>query len=161
MPFLTNKNQQLIALLFTALLIAGCSDQGSTPPPDAKPAGLPAPETTTAEPTMPEPAIQEAPVAQPETEAETVSEDTTQTATVDGKQIYQQSCVACHSTGAAGAPKTGDKAAWSDRIAKGNDALFSTVKNGLNAMPPKGTCADCSDEELKAAIEYMLSQSGF
>ena len=159
MTLLTNINQQLIALLCTALLIAGCSDQGSTPPPDAKSAVKPAPDTTTAEPTMPEPAIQEVPATQPATEAETVIETPTQTAAVDGKQIYQQSCMACHSTGAAGAPKTGDKAAWSARIAKGSDALFLTVKNGLNAMPPKGTCMSCSDEELRAAMEYIVGES--
>ena len=77
-----------------------------------------------------------------------------------GDAVYNASCLACHSTGAAGAPKLGDGAAWGPRAAKGMDALLSTAINGINAMPPKGTCAACSDEELKAAIEYMLSQSG-
>ena len=155
MPFLTHKNQILTTILFTALLGAGCSDQGSAPTPDAKPAVKPAPETTTTESAIPEPAVQEVPA----TEAETVSETSTRAAVVDGQKIYQQSCVACHSTGAAGAPKTADKAAWSDRIARGNDALFSSVKNGLNAMPPKGSCMNCSDEELRAAIEYIVGES--
>ena len=159
MPFFTYKNQILTALLFTALLSAGCSDQGSAPPPDAKPAVKPAPETTTAKPAMPESAPEESAATQPTTEAETVSETSIQAAAVDGQKIYQQSCVACHSTGAAGAPKTGDKAAWSDRIAKGNDVLFTNVKNGLNAMPPKGTCMSCSDEELRAAMEYIVGES--
>jgi cytochrome c5 len=78
-----------------------------------------------------------------------------------GEQVYNASCLACHSTGVAGAPKLGDKAAWTARVAKGLDGLTATVISGINAMPPKGTCADCSDEELKATIEYMLSQSGY
>jgi cytochrome c5 len=78
-----------------------------------------------------------------------------------GEQVYNASCLACHSTGVAGAPKVGDQAAWAPRTAKGLDGLLATVVSGLNAMPPKGTCADCSDQELKAAIEYMLSQSGY
>ena len=77
-----------------------------------------------------------------------------------GDQVYNASCLACHSTGVAGAPKTGDQAAWAPRASKGLDALLATAVSGINAMPPKGTCADCSDEELKAAIEYMLSESG-
>jgi len=77
-----------------------------------------------------------------------------------GEQVYNGSCVACHASGVAGAPKLGDKAAWEPRAAKGIDGLLTTATSGLNAMPPKGTCADCSDDELKGAIEYMLSQTG-
>ena len=75
-----------------------------------------------------------------------------------GKSIYDTKCMACHSTGVAGAPKLGDKDAWAPRIAKGNDALLASVKNGLNAMPPKGACMSCSDAELRAAIAYMVGQ---
>jgi cytochrome c5 len=60
--------------------------------------------------------------------------------------------------GIAGAPKLGDKAAWKPRIAKGGDALLSSVKNGLNAMPPNGACANCSDDQLRSVIEYMVEQ---
>ncbi len=77
-----------------------------------------------------------------------------------GEAVYNASCLACHSTGVAGAPKVGDKAAWVTRAPKGADGMLSAVINGLNAMPPKGTCATCSDDELKAAIEYMLKESG-
>lgn len=76
-----------------------------------------------------------------------------------GKDVYDSKCFACHGTGAAGAPKLGDKAAWEPRIAKGMDTLMTHAKNGFNAMPPMGTCMDCSDDELKAAIEYMTSQA--
>ena len=80
-------------------------------------------------------------------------------ASVDGgAAIYQQACVACHATGVAGAPKLGDKAAWEARIAQGLDQLLHTAISGKGAMPPRGTCAACTDEELKSAIEYMISQ---
>ncbi len=68
---------------------------------------------------------------------------------------YNKSCAVCHATGAANAPKTGDVAAWEPRMAKGMDALVASVSNGMNAMPPKGMCFDCSDEDYKALIEYM------
>lgn len=77
-----------------------------------------------------------------------------------GKDIFNSTCMACHGTGVAGAPKVGDKAAWSPRAAKGIDGLLKSATNGLNAMPPKGTCGACSDEELKGAIEYMLKETG-
>lgn len=77
-----------------------------------------------------------------------------------GDQVYNGSCVACHGSGVAGAPKVGDAAAWQPRAAKGIDQLVKNATTGINAMPPKGTCANCSDEELKGAIEYMLQQSG-
>ncbi|GAB4350907.1 MAG: hypothetical protein Kow006_14240 [Gammaproteobacteria bacterium] len=77
----------------------------------------------------------------------------------DGEAVYRKSCFACHDTGAAGAPKLGDAALWAPRVAKGVDALLSSVQNGLNAMPPKGTCMTCSDEELRAAVEFIVSQA--
>lgn len=76
-----------------------------------------------------------------------------------GKQIFDSTCMACHATGAAGAPKVGDKAAWAPRIAQGMDTLLNHAINGIRAMPPKGTCMTCSDADLKDAIEYMVSQS--
>jgi len=82
----------------------------------------------------------------------------TRAAAAEGQKIYQASCQACHATGVAGAPKLGDKDAWAPRIAKGNDAMLSSVKNGLKAMPPKGTCMSCSEDELRAAMEYMVGQ---
>ncbi|HED19637.1 MAG TPA: cytochrome c5 family protein [Gammaproteobacteria bacterium] len=77
-----------------------------------------------------------------------------------GEQVYNGACIACHASGVAGAPKLGDKTAWAPRAAKGIDGLLKTATSGLNAMPPKGTCADCSDEELKSTIEYMLKKAG-
>jgi cytochrome c5 len=68
---------------------------------------------------------------------------------------YNKSCAVCHAAGVAGAPKTGDAAAWEPRMAKGMDALVASIKNGLNAMPPKGMCFDCSDAEYRELITYM------
>lgn len=68
---------------------------------------------------------------------------------------YQSSCFACHSSGAAGAPKTHDVAAWEPRMAKDMSALVDTVKNGMGGMPPTGLCADCTDEEYAELIEFM------
>ena len=70
---------------------------------------------------------------------------------------YDKSCKVCHASGAAGAPKTGDVAAWEPRMAKGMDAMVLSVSNGLNAMPPKGMCYDCSADEYQALIEYMAA----
>jgi cytochrome c5 len=70
---------------------------------------------------------------------------------------YQTSCFACHSTGAAAAPKTHDVAAWEPRLAKGMPALVESVKKGMNAMPPTGMCATCTDAEYTALIEFMAA----
>lgn len=76
-----------------------------------------------------------------------------------GEAVYNQFCTACHSIGVAGAPKLGDAGAWAPRVAKGFDSLMSNAINGLNAMPPRGTCTTCSDEEIQGAIEYMTGNS--
>ena len=76
----------------------------------------------------------------------------------DGQKTYQATCQACHNSGAAGAPKLGDKAAWAPRIATGVDAMLAVAIKGKGAMPPKGACMSCSDEELRSAMEYMVSQ---
>jgi cytochrome c5 len=64
-------------------------------------------------------------------------------------------------TGAADAPKIGDKAAWADRISQGTDALVNSAINGIpgTAMLARGTCNACSDDDLKLAVDYMISQS--
>lgn len=73
-----------------------------------------------------------------------------------GKELYDTKCMVCHSAGIAGAPKFGDSAAWAARVsAKGLDGLFDSAWNGINAMPAKGTCNDCTEDEIKSAIAYM------
>jgi cytochrome c5 len=74
------------------------------------------------------------------------------------EQLYQGACFACHGTGAAGAPKLGDAAAWSARDAKGLDALVTSAVNGIGAMPPRGGSA-YDEDQIRAVIEYILSNS--
>lgn len=73
----------------------------------------------------------------------------------DGKKTYQGLCAACHATGAAGAPKAGSKDDWAPRLAKGVDSLYNNALNGLNGMPAKGGNPSLSDEEVKAAVDFM------
>ncbi|WP_028117134.1 c-type cytochrome [Ferrimonas senticii] len=79
-------------------------------------------------------------------------------AAADGKAVYEKACKTCHEIGLAGAPVNQDKEQWAPRLQKGMDALVASVNNGLNAMPSKGACFDCSDEDFKAAIEYMVGK---
>lgn len=74
----------------------------------------------------------------------------------DGKAVYDKTCVTCHASGVANAPKLGDKAAWAPRAASGKDALLASVINGKGAMPPKAGAADLKDDDIKAAIDFML-----
>jgi len=133
------------ALALLMLLGAGCSEKETTSTQEAAPAQTP----QTAEPEAPQ-AATESRVAEKPADSRVAS--------VDGQKIYKATCQTCHAAGVANAPKLGDKEAWAPRIAKGNDALFLSVKNGLNVMPPKGTCMSCSEDELRAAIEYMVKQ---
>ena len=76
-----------------------------------------------------------------------------------GKKRYESSCSVCHAAGVAGAPKFGDKADWAPRIAQGIDTLVKHSIKGIRAMPPRGTCMNCSDEELKLTVEYMVEHA--
>ncbi len=76
-----------------------------------------------------------------------------------GKDVYGGFCTTCHGAGVMGAPKYGTAADWAPRAAKGKDTLYTHAINGFNAMPPKGMCAACSDDEIKAAVDYMLDGS--
>ena len=74
------------------------------------------------------------------------------------KAIYDQYCFSCHGTGAGGAPKLGDDAAWQPRLAQGMDTLVRNAINGINngLMPARGLCNDCSDEEIRDTVTYIL-----
>jgi len=80
-----------------------------------------------------------------------------------GKEVYDAVCFVCHTPGAAGAPKLGDAAAWAPRLAKGMDMLYDHSINGFmgeaGMMPPKGGRPDFADDDIKAAVDYMLSNS--
>jgi cytochrome c5 len=74
------------------------------------------------------------------------------------EQLYQGACLACHTTGAAGAPKIGDAAAWSGRLGKGVDALVASAVSGIGAMPPRGG-SQYDDEQIRSVVEYILDNS--
>jgi cytochrome c5 len=77
----------------------------------------------------------------------------------DGKSVYGKVCVACHQVSVAGSPRIGDKAAWAPRLKSGIDALVQSVLKGKGAMPPRAGNPALSDAEVKAAVEFMTSQS--
>ena len=79
----------------------------------------------------------------------------------NAEQKYMASCFACHSTGAAGAPKVGPGNAdvWASRMEKGLDRVVNNAINGVNTMPAKGLCFDCTDADLRALVEYMVAAS--
>lgn len=76
-----------------------------------------------------------------------------------GGQIYEAQCVKCHGTGANGAPRLGDKAAWIDRARLGFDGVVASAIHGHGAMPARGGMADLTDAEMKAAVTYMFQTS--
>ena len=72
------------------------------------------------------------------------------------EDVYNKGCLACHASGAAGAPKFGIAADWTARLALGTELLYSNAINGKGAMPARGLCPNCSDDEVKAAVDYMI-----
>jgi cytochrome c5 len=85
------------------------------------------------------------------------------TAVADGETIYNSGCVACHGAGIAGAPRVGDKAAWANRIAQGTKIIYEHGLKGFQGtagiMPAKGGFTHLSDEQVKAAIDFMIKAS--
>lgn len=77
-----------------------------------------------------------------------------------GEAVYTATCAACHASGAAGAPKTGDAAGWKARIAQGYDTVVKNAINGIRAMPAKGGNPDLDDVEVARAVVFMANQSG-
>jgi cytochrome c5 len=160
----------LAVFILPAFLIAGCESEQASQPQNSV-------TTSTAEQST-QAAEDNSETATDSISAET-SKDTTDSTTVSttmaqadtaqasqqdprsGEAVYQQFCSTCHKTGVANAPKFADKAAWEPRIAKGKDVLYQSAINGVagTAMTPKGSCMNCSDDELKAAVDYMVENA--
>ena len=75
-----------------------------------------------------------------------------------GEAVYNRACKMCHGTGMARAPKTGDETAWEARVARGTEELTKNAIKGVRAMPPRGGCGSCSNEDIANAVAYMLAQ---
>ena len=132
------KNLKLVITLGAAIVLTACGKQESSAP------ASPAPAATTAAP-APAPA----PVAAVDHSV--------------GKSVYNKTCAMCHAAGVAGAPKPGDKADWGPRIAQGEAVLIKHALEGFTGakgqMPAKGAAPTLSDDEVKAAVAFMVSQS--
>ena len=76
-----------------------------------------------------------------------------------GEKVYRQACMMCHEAGVAGSPMTGDKTAWSARIAQGRDKLVKSSIDGIGVMPPKGGQSQLSDEEVASAVDFLIQQA--
>ncbi len=133
---------------------------GDAPADEAKPAEAAAapaaaPAAPAPAPATEAPAAAEAPAAQ-----EQAAAPAEQAAAIDpaGEKLYKSVCFACHAAGVAGAPKLGDKDAWAPLIAAGMDSMLSIAINGKGAMPPRGG-SQASDDEIKAAVQYMVQAS--
>ena len=85
------------------------------------------------------------------------------TASAAGQSVYNRTCALCHAAGVAGAPKPGDKADWEPRIAQGVDVMYKHAIEGFTGskgmMPPRGGASNLSDEEVKAAVDFMVEKS--
>ena len=77
----------------------------------------------------------------------------------DASVVFDAYCANCHISGVLGAPRLRNEQDWAPRIAKGEEALYQSVLNGLNAMPPRGACPDCTDDELRSVIPLMSGAS--
>ena len=134
------KMTSLVLAVSLTVLLAACGKQESAAPEVSAPAvpEAAAPATTPAsEPAMAEP--------------------------TQGKSVFNKTCAMCHAVGAAGAPKPGDQADWAPRIAQGVDVLYKHALEGFTGakgvMPARGGAATLADDEVKAAVDYMVEQS--
>ncbi len=128
----------------------------STPVPAGAPAAAAAGASATAAASAPAAASGPAATSAPAAAAPSAAAPAP-VASDEGKKIYNGTCMVCHATGVAGAPKFGDKAAWAPRIATGQDTLVTNSIKGIRAMPPRGGNGGLSDAQVRAAVEYMLA----
>jgi cytochrome c5 len=138
--------------LVIALTLAACGEKNAANDSAAAPA--PAPAASAA----PAPAAQAA-TAAPAATATVAAAEPSAADLAKGEKVFGATCQACHGTGVLGAPKVGDKTAWTPRIAQGMDTLHKNALNGIRMMPPKGGNAALKDDEIVAAVDYMVSKA--
>lgn len=155
------KQSSLLAVAILSLFLAACGDKPAEP---AAPA--PAPAAPAAEaPAAPAPAEAAPAAPAPEAAAPEAAPAAAAVATDSalGKSVYGKTCALCHAAGIAGAPKPGDKDDWGPRIAQGKETLYKHAIEGYTGakgmMPPRGGGAKLSDDEVKAAVDFMADQS--
>lgn len=139
------KKTSLLLALTLATLLSACGKQESAPPEAAAPAPSEAAAPAPAEAAAPAPAA---------TEVEATNEV--------GKKVFGSTCSLCHASGAAGAPIFGNKADWDPRIAQGMDVLYKHAIEGYTGakgvMPARGGSTTLSDDDVKAAVNYMVDK---
>lgn len=134
------KKSAMVAVAILAALLSGCGDKKAEPTAaaPAAPAAVEAPAPVAA-------------AAAPAAENEL------------GKSVFNKTCALCHAAGVAGAPKPGDKADWGPRIAQGKDTLYKHAIEGFTGakgmMPARGGAPNLTDDEMKAAVDYMADKS--
>jgi cytochrome c5 len=169
--------------MIACLLLGACGDTdtaSSVPGPQASTAAgsVPEAQANSAAPVGAAPAVTEsgrAPAAQPASASSQAEPSVAATGMqvaaaeggaeaasppVDGGMVYNQVCAVCHRTGLNAAPKYGDKLKWKKVVEKGRDAVYQNALNGIRGMPPRGGVATLTDEEIKAATDYMVNGSG-
>lgn len=95
----------------------------------------------------------------PSIKQEVMVASVSETKILTAKEVYNTVCMSCHTSGAAGAPVIGNNNQWSDRLTKGKDTLYASAINGIGIMPAKGGVSSLSDNEIKSAVDYILSES--
>lgn len=138
------------------IALAACGEKNATKEPapadKSASASISAPAASVAMPVAAAPAAPAAPAAITASAAPSAAD------LAKGEKIYTTTCQACHAAAVLGAPKFGDKASWDPRVAKGKDALYTSALNGFKMMPPRGGNAGLKDDEIKAAVDYMVSK---
>ena len=130
---------------------------GTFPDPDA---AAPADATASGEAASAPAAEGAAPADAPKADAAKTEDKGAAAGGADGKKVYEASCQACHGGAVPGIPHVGKKEDWAPRIKQGKDTLHKHALEGFNAMPAKGGNGSLSDDEVKAAVDYMANQSG-
>ena len=160
--------KNIISLLLFVLLVIGCdSQQADKSATVAEKKLSESTQQVITQPITTQPAIAEEGKVKSEPVAEKVESaapskpiEKPVAVNMSGEQVYKSTCQNCHASGAAGSPKLDDMVNWKPRIAKGMDALYQSAIMGVpaTAMLPKGTCSKCTDDELRAAVDFMVSK---